>query len=136
MKPLTIAAVVGLAALLVACGQKTETNEAAATNTATQAATDKGGMAGNMSGDMGNMTMPADSGHKMAEGSGTVTAVDKSAGTITLDHGPIAEANWPAMTMAFKAKPELLDAVKVGDKVVFDLALKDGTGEVTAIRKQ
>lgn len=136
MKPQTIATAVGLAALLAACGQKTETNEAAATNTATEAATDTGGMAGNMSGDMGNMAMPADNGHKMAKGSGTVTAVDKSAGTITLDHGPIAEANWPAMTMAFKAKPKLLDAVKVGDKVAFDLALKDGTGEVTAIRKQ
>lgn len=135
MKPRTIATAVGLAALLAACGQKTETNEATATNTASEAATDMGGMAGNMSGDMGNMAMPADDGHTMAKGSGTVTAVDKSAGTITLDHGPIAEANWPAMTMAFKAKPELLDAVKVGDKVVFDLALKEGTGEVTAIRK-
>ncbi len=65
-----------------------------------------------------------------------MTAVDKSAGTITLDHGPIAEANWPAMTMAFKAKPELIDSVKVGDKVAFDIALKDGAGEVTTIQKQ
>lgn len=43
---------------------------------------------------------------------------------------------WPAMTMAFKAKPELLGSVKVGDKIAFDLALKDGAGEVTAITKQ
>jgi Cu/Ag efflux protein CusF len=40
------------------------------------------------------------------------------------------------MTMAFKAKAELLDRVKVGDKVAFDLALKDGAGEVTAVQKQ
>src|SRR3546814_11133437 len=79
-----------------------------------------------MSGDMGNMAMPADSAAKMAKGNGTVTAIDKAAGTVTLDHGPIPEANWPAMTMAFKAKPGLLDSIKVGDKVAFDLALKDG----------
>lgn len=133
MKPLTTATTLGLAALLAACGQKTETDETAGANTATEAATD---MAGSMSGDMGDMPMPAENGHTMANGSGTVTAIDKSAGTITLDHGPIAEANWPAMTMAFKAKPELLDSVKVGDKVSFELALEDGAGKVTAIRKQ
>jgi Cu/Ag efflux protein CusF len=86
--------------------------------------------------DMGNMDMPANMPMRTAKGSGTVTAIDKSAGSITLDHGPIPEANWPAMTMAFKVKPELLDSVKVGDKVVFDLALKDGSGEVTAVQKQ
>lgn len=126
----------GLTALLAACGQKAETNEAAIANAATEAAGNMGEMAGNMSGDMGNMAMPADSASTMAKGSGTVTAIDKAAGTVTLDHGAIPEANWPAMTMAFKAKPELLGSVKVGDKVAFDLALKDGAGEVTAIQKQ
>ena len=94
-------------------------------------------MAGNMSAEnMGNMAMPAEGAAKMAKGSGTVTAIDKAAGTITLAHGPIPEANWPAMTMAFKAQPQLLADVKAGDKVAFDLALKDGAGEVTAITKQ
>jgi Cu/Ag efflux protein CusF len=125
----------GLSALLAACGQKAETNDAAAN--ATSEATGKvDATAGNMSGDMGTMEMPLAGAAKMAKGTGTVTAVDKSAGTITLDHGPIAEANWPAMTMAFKAKPELIDSVKVGDKVAFDIALKDGAGEVTTIQKQ
>jgi len=121
----------GLTALLAACGPKAETNETAAANTAEAT--------GNMAetpGDMGNMAMPAEGATKTAKGSGTVTAIDKAAGTITLDHGPIPEASWPAMTMAFKAKAELLDSVKVGDKVAFDLALKDGAGEVTAVQKQ
>ncbi|MBO9378131.1 copper-binding protein [Sphingomonas histidinilytica] len=135
MKSLTLAAMLGLSALLAACGQKAETNDAAAN--ATSEATGKvDATAGNMSGDMGTMEMPLAGAAKMAKGTGTVTAVDKSAGTITLDHGPIAEANWPAMTMAFKAKPELIDSVKVGDKVAFDIALKDGAGEVTTIQKQ
>lgn len=136
MKPLMLTTMLGVTALIAACGQKAETNETAAANTATEAASDKGGMADNMSGDMGNMTMPAQGAAKVAKGNGTVTAIDKAAGTITLDHGPISEADWPAMTMAFRAKPELLDSVKVGDKVAFDLALKDSAGEVTAIRKQ
>lgn len=136
MKPFTLTTMLGLTALLAACGQKAETDEAAATNIATEAPANMGETAGNMSGDMGKMTMPAHGAAKMAKGNGTVTAIDKAAGTVTLDHGPIPEANWPAMTMAFKAKPELLDSVKVGDKVAFDLALKDGAGEVMAINKQ
>lgn len=136
MKLLTIAATLGLAALLAACGQKAETNEDTAANTSTEAPSGKGEMAGNMSGDMGNMAVPVDNRAEMAKGNGTVTAVDKAAGTITIDHGPIPAANWPAMTMAFEAKPEILGSVKVGDKVDFDLALKDGAGEVTAIQKQ
>src|SRR3546814_16597216 len=106
MKPLTLAAMLGLAALLAACGQKAETDDAAA-NTTAEATGKMDAMASNMSGDMGNMEMPMAGSAKMAKGAGTVTAVDKSAGTITLDHGPIAEADWPAMTMAYKATPEL-----------------------------
>jgi Cu/Ag efflux protein CusF len=127
MKPHQLTAL-GLAALLAACGQQPENDSAPNASAST-------GMSGAMN-DMGNMDMPANMPMRTAKGSGTVTAIDKSAGSITLDHGPIPEANWPAMTMAFKVKPELLDSVKVGDKVVFDLALKDGSGEVTAVQKQ
>jgi Cu(I)/Ag(I) efflux system periplasmic protein CusF len=122
--------VLGLTIALAACGSKTESNETAATNTASPAAAETNAMAG----DMGNMEKAPTA--KMAKGSGKVTAVDKSAGTITLDHGPIAEANWPAMTMAFKAAPALIDSVKVGEQVNFELKLDGSTGEVTAIEKQ
>lgn len=122
---LTIA--LGLAALTAACGKKAETP--AETNQAAPAAA--------MSGDMGNMAMaPAATAAIKAKGHGTVTAIDKAAGTITLDHGPIPEAKWPAMTMAFKAAPAITDAAKVGDKVDFDLTLTGNAGEVTAIHKQ
>ena len=62
--------------------------------------------------------------------------IDKTAGTITLDHGPIPEAKWPAMTMAFKAAPAITDAATVGEKVDFDVTLTGSAGEVTAIHKQ
>ncbi|PNB02703.1 copper-binding protein, partial [Pseudomonas sp. FW306-2-11BA] len=70
------------------------------------------------------------------KGQGTVKEIDKAAGTITLDHGPIPEAKWPAMTMAFKAAPGITDAAKVGDKVDFDVTLVGSAGEVTAIQKK
>lgn len=128
---LTIA--LGLAVLTAACDKKAETPGAADTNQAAPAAAMSGDM-GN--GDMGNMTMaPAASTVIKAKGHGTVTAVDKAAGTITLDHGPIPEAKWPAMTMTFKAAPAITDAAKVGDTVDFDLTLTGNAGEVTRISK-
>ncbi len=69
-------------------------------------------------------------------GTGTVTELDATAGTITIDHQPIAAANWPAMVMGFKAAPAVVQGVKVGDQVDFDLRLQGGAGEVTAIRKK
>jgi Cu(I)/Ag(I) efflux system periplasmic protein CusF len=108
VKPTTVIAI--LAALaLTACGPKTDSQNTAA-------------------------TAPAES--KVAKGTGTVTAVDSAAGTVTLDHGPIAEIGWPAMTMAFKASPAVTAQAKVGDRVDFDLKMEGGAGEVTALRKQ
>ena len=123
---LTIA--LGLAALTAACGKKAETPVAAETNQAAPAADA-------MSGDMGNMAMaPAATAPIMAKGHGTVTAIDKAAGTITLDHGPIPEAKWPAMTMAFKADPALLKTVKVDQNVTFMVKTDGSAPEVVAIQ--
>ena len=122
--------VLGLTIALAACGSETESNETAATNTASPAVAETNATAS----DMGKMEMSATA--KMAKGTGKVTAIDKSAGTITLNHGPIAEANWPAMTMGFKAAPGMLDSVQVGDKVAFDLKIDGGSGEVTAISQR
>jgi Cu(I)/Ag(I) efflux system protein CusF len=122
-----IFAAVGAATSLAACGEKTETAavpSAPAAEPMAPAAPATSNMAG--------MDMAAEP--KMTKVSGTVTAV--SADSVTIDHQPIAEAGWPAMTMAFKASPDLAKSVKPGDKVTFDLQLKDGGGEITAIQKQ
>ncbi len=69
-----------------------------------------------------------------AQGVGIVKAIDTAKGTITLQHEAIASIHWPAMTMAFKvAKPELLKAVKVGDKVRFTLHPAGMDSTITAI---
>ena len=71
-----------------------------------------------------------------AQGAGVIKKLDAKGGSVTLQHGPIAALGWPAMTMAFKAAPDLVQSVKPGDKVAFDLTLKDGSGEITAITRQ
>ncbi|MBL0424261.1 efflux RND transporter periplasmic adaptor subunit [Ramlibacter alkalitolerans] len=74
----------------------------------------------------------APAGHK---GQGTVDAFDARAGTISLEHGPIATLKWPAMTMEFKlAHDGLLRGVKPGEKVDFEF-VERGKGEwvITAI---
>lgn len=130
MKRLVLTATaLSLTAALAACSKKAETPpaEAAAPAAAPAApATDMTKM------DMAKMDMAADA--KMAKGTGIVTAV--GADSVTIDHAPIPEANWPAMTMAFKASPDMAKSVKPGDKVAFDLKLEGGAGEITAIAKQ
>ena len=82
---------------------------------------------------IGDMAMSTEA--KMVKGSGTVTAIDAAAGKITLDHGPIAELEWPAMKMGFGIKPEIRKDIAVGDKVDFDLTVTGTAGEVTKITK-
>jgi len=68
----------------------------------------------------------------MAEGE--VRKVDKDAGKVTLRHGPIANLDMPAMTMVFKvANPNMLHALKDGDKVRFSADRLNGAMTVTAI---
>jgi Cu(I)/Ag(I) efflux system protein CusF len=132
----TATAVLGLALTLAACGPQKAAESAPAPVAATpapDAMAASNAPAAAPAGDMSKMDMSPSA--TMAKGSGVVTAIDKTAGTITLKHGPIPEAKWPAMTMAFKADPaSLLDTVKVGDKVDFDLMIDGASSEVTAIR--
>ena len=120
-KFLIIAALIALPIGLSGCDKKPEAPKVEAPKAAAPADA------------MSNMEMPE--GSKMGKGLGTVTAVDAIAGKITLDHGAIPAVGWPAMKMAFSAKPDLLKGVAVGDKVDFDVTVSGSAGEVTAIRK-
>lgn len=79
------------------------------------------------------MPMAAEIKHGSAVG--TVTAIDTAKGMITLDHGAIAELEWPAMKMGFAIKPEQLAGIAPGDKVAFEIDWDGQKGTVTAIRK-
>ena len=63
---------------------------------------------------------------------GEVTTVDKSAGTVTIKHGPLAALDMPPMTMVFRVKdPAMLDKVKAGDKIRFRAEKVGGNFTVT-----
>lgn len=71
----------------------------------------------------------------MAEGQ--VKAVDQTGKNITLKHGPIRSktVEMPPMTMSFAVqKSSLLEKVKVGDKVKFNVENVKGTVTVTNLQ--
>lgn len=108
---------------LAACGQPQETpaaNEAASAGAA----------------DMATMPMTSDDAARTGTGTGTVTAVDAAAGAVTIEHGPIPGVGWPAMTMRFTASPAVVEAASPGDRVEFDVSVRDGVNEITAIRAE
>ncbi|MGD9471191.1 MAG: copper-binding protein [Novosphingobium sp.] len=84
-------------------------------------------------GSMAEMPMATEMKH--GKGMGTVTGIDEAKGMVTLDHGDIAELQWPAMKMDFAIKPELLADIRVGDRVDFELDWDGKAGTVTKIAK-
>lgn len=69
-----------------------------------------------------------------AEGEGVVTAVNASAGTVTINHGPIAALRWPAMTMAFPVQSaNMLTGIAVGARVHFVLMNHEGHPMISEI---
>ena len=52
----------------------------------------------------------------------------RAAGKIAINHVGIPAVGWPAMTMGFSVKPELLEEAAVGNKVEFDVTVNDNGG--------
>jgi len=58
---------------------------------------------------------------------GQVKKVDKTAGKVTINHGPLENLGMPAMTMVFKVKDAAwLNQLKEGDKIRFIADNVDG----------
>jgi Cu/Ag efflux protein CusF len=83
---------------------------------------------------MAGKSMPAQA--RAGQATGVVAAIDMAAGKITLDHGPVAELQWPAMKMAFSATANQLNGIAVGDKVAFKFTVTGTTAQITDISKQ
>ncbi|MCW5736975.1 MAG: copper-binding protein [Enhydrobacter sp.] len=65
-----------------------------------------------------------------------VVKVDKSAGKITLKHGPIRNLDMDSMTMVFRvADPAMLDTVKAGDRIEIEADRVNGAITVTRIAR-
>jgi Cu/Ag efflux protein CusF len=68
---------------------------------------------------------------------GIVRSVDKAAGEIIIRHGRLTQIGMPPMTMAFEVKDAaLLDKVKAGDRVTFQVEILNGRFTVTAVQVQ
>ncbi|MEW6719608.1 MAG: copper-binding protein [Thermodesulfobacteriota bacterium] len=76
-------------------------------------------------------TIRVGGGDAMSEG--VVTKVDRSAGKVTLRHGPMENLGMPKMTMIFRVKdPAMLEELKEGRKIRFLAEKVDGA--ITLIR--
>lgn len=102
-----------LSSALTACGQPPQTPTAEGGEQSATAATDG----------------------KTASGTGTIKAIDAASGKVTLNHGPVTELQWPAMTMGFNARGGMLGDLKVGDRVAFEFVWNGKTGDIRSIKK-
>ncbi len=67
---------------------------------------------------------------------GEVRKVDKAAGKLTIKHGAMPKFDMPPMTMAYRAKDKaMLDQLKPGDKIRFDVDGVGGTFTVLGLEK-
>jgi Cu/Ag efflux protein CusF len=65
---------------------------------------------------------------------GEIKKVDKDTGKLTIKHGPLANLDMPAMTMAFKVQdPAMLAQVKAGDQIRFRVERINGAFAVTRL---
>ncbi|WP_018608693.1 copper-binding protein [Uliginosibacterium gangwonense] len=64
---------------------------------------------------------------------GVIKKIDKTAGKLTLTHGPLQNLGMPGMTMVFKVKDAAwLEKLKTGDKIRFVAEDLNGTLTVTS----
>ena len=72
---------------------------------------------------------------KSHQAAGKVKSVDAAKGTVSIDHGPVASMNWPAMTMAFKTKDKkMLEKVKAGQQIEIDFVQQGKDYIITKVR--
>lgn len=75
------------------------------------------------------------SGIAAAMSDGEVKKVDKSAGKVTIKHGPLANLDMPPMTMVFRVKdPSMLDQLKAGETIQFKAEKIDGNYTITDVK--
>ena len=73
---------------------------------------------------------------KRASATGVVQALDATAQTVTIAHGPVDALGWPGMTMTFQAPGVDLSAIEAGDHVGFEFTSTGMDGTIVSITKQ
>lgn len=68
-------------------------------------------------------------------GTGVVRSI--SANAITIAHGEIKSAGWPAMEMEFTlSEPALAQGIKAGDSIAFTFTMNEGGNALTSLSKR
>lgn len=79
---------------------------------------------------MAGMQMQDKTAQASHQGRGKVVAVDRTKLSVKLAHEEIKSLGWSAMTMEFGVtKPALVEGLKAGDAVTFELAKDGKTGK-------
>ncbi|MFL9811756.1 copper-binding protein [Stutzerimonas sp. VN223-3] len=68
--------------------------------------------------------------------SGTIEALDRERGVVTIAHGPVPALKWPASTMEFQARREQLDGLSVGDAVQIGFQSEGDEAALVSIDKR
>jgi len=68
-----------------------------------------------------------------AKAIGTVKAMDRVKGSITIAHGAVPTISWPAMTMTFKIAPDIIGSIQVGKRVEFEFVVTGMEATITKI---
>lgn len=81
--------------------------------------------------------MPAAEQSQVISATGVVKLVDMDNKKVTIEHGPIAALNWPAMTMRFTITPQTqLNDIKPGDNVAFSFIQQGNLSLLQDIKAQ
>jgi Cu/Ag efflux protein CusF len=124
MKTMLVAGIIGLSLTLQGCNRNEEV------------AADAGAPAAEA---MPNMPMPgapaATAEHSVYMATGEITAV--GADSVTIQHQPVAELNWPSMSMMFKAPDAaMITGLTPGAQVSFSFHQDGADYILTEIRRQ
>lgn len=68
--------------------------------------------------------------------SGTIEALDRERGVVTIAHGPVPALKWPASTMEFQARREQLEGLAVGDEVRIGFQSEGDEAALVSIEKR
>ncbi len=67
---------------------------------------------------------------------GTIEAMDRERGVVTIAHGPVPALKWPASTMELQARPEQLEGLDVGDAVRIGFQSEGDEAAIVSIDKR
>ena len=67
---------------------------------------------------------------------GTIQALDRQRGVVSIAHGPVPALKWPASTLDFQARREQLEGLSVGDAVQISFQSEGEQAAIVSIDKR